>query len=54
MPSVRHNVEGDVLLQHAVTLAKCLLFLRSPIVVVIHPGQTATILVRFGIDIVFL
>jgi hypothetical protein len=29
MPCVRHNVEGDVLLQHAVTLAGCLLFLAQ-------------------------
>ena len=30
MPSARHNVEGDVLLQHAVTLAGCSLFLAQP------------------------
>jgi hypothetical protein len=36
------------------TLAGCLLFLRSPVVVVFHPGETATLLVRFRIDIIFL
>jgi hypothetical protein len=30
MPSVRQNVEGDVLLQHAMMAAVCSLFLRSP------------------------
>jgi hypothetical protein len=30
MPSVRHNGEGDVLSQHAVTLAGCMLFLAQP------------------------
>jgi hypothetical protein len=28
--------------------------LRSPVVVVVHPGETATLLVRFRIDIIFL
>jgi hypothetical protein len=28
--------------------------LRSPVVVVIHPGETATLLVRFRINIIFL
>jgi hypothetical protein len=54
MPSVRQNVEGDVLLQHAVMPAGGLLFLRSPVVVVVHPGETATLLVRFHIDVIFL
>jgi hypothetical protein len=31
--------------QHTVMLAGCLLFLRSPNIVVIHPGETATLLV---------
>jgi hypothetical protein len=31
-----------------------LLFLRSPNVVVIHPGETVTILVRFRINVIFL
>jgi hypothetical protein len=31
-----------------------LLFLRSPIVVVIHPGETATLRARFRIDIIFI
>jgi hypothetical protein len=30
MPSARHNVEGDMLLQHAVTLAGCSMFLAQP------------------------
>jgi hypothetical protein len=30
MPSARHNVKGDVLLQHVVTLAGCSLFLAQP------------------------
>jgi hypothetical protein len=28
--------------------------LRSPVVVVVHPGETATLLVRLRIDIIFL
>jgi hypothetical protein len=43
-----------VLLQHTVTLAGCSLFLHSPAVVVVHTGETATLLVRFRIDIIFL
>jgi hypothetical protein len=40
--------------QHVEMPAGCLLFLRSPIVVVVHPGETATLHVRFRIDIIFL
>jgi hypothetical protein len=41
--------------QHVGVPAGCLLFfLRSPVVVVVHPGETATLLVRFRIDIIFL
>jgi hypothetical protein len=40
--------------QHVVMPAGGLLFLRSPVVVVIHPGETATLLVRFRIDVIFL
>jgi hypothetical protein len=40
--------------QHAVMPTGGLLFLRNPIVVVVHPGETAALLVRFRIDIIFL
>jgi hypothetical protein len=40
--------------QHAVMPVGGLLFLRSPVVVVVHPGETMTLLVRFRIDIIFL
>jgi hypothetical protein len=40
--------------QQAVMPASGLLFLRSPIVVVVHPGETAVLLVRFRIDVVFM
>jgi hypothetical protein len=40
--------------QHAVMPAGGLLFLRSPIVVVVHPGGTVVLLVRFRIDVVFM
>jgi hypothetical protein len=40
--------------QHVGMPAGCLLFLRSPVVVVVHPGETATLLVRFRINIIFL
>ena len=40
--------------QHAVMPVGGLLFLRSPVVVIVHPGETATLLVRFRIDIIFL
>jgi hypothetical protein len=39
--------------QHAVMPAGGLLFLRSPVVVVVHPGETATLLVRFRINDIF-
>jgi hypothetical protein len=39
---------------HAVVPIGCLLLLRSPAVVVIHSGETTTILVRSRIDIVLL
>jgi hypothetical protein len=39
--------------QHAVMPAGCLLFLRSPNVIAVHPGETATILIWFHIDIFF-
>ncbi|PWZ15186.1 hypothetical protein Zm00014a_041178 [Zea mays] len=40
--------------QHAVMPVGGLLFLRSPVVVIVHPGETATLLVRFRIDVIFL
>jgi hypothetical protein len=40
--------------QHAVMPAGGLLFLRSPVVVVVHPGETATLLVRFRIGVIFI
>jgi hypothetical protein len=40
--------------QHAVMPVGGLLFLRSPVVVIVHPGETATLLVRFRIDVVFM
>jgi hypothetical protein len=39
--------------QHGVMPASGLLFLRSPVVVVVHPSETATLLVRFRIDVIF-
>jgi hypothetical protein len=41
MPSVRHNVEGDVLLQHVGMPPRCSLFLRNPNIDAVHPGETA-------------
>jgi hypothetical protein len=40
--------------QHAVMPIGGLLFLRSPVVVVVHPGEATSILVRFRIGIIFL
>jgi hypothetical protein len=40
--------------QHVVMLVGGLLFLRSPVVVVVHPGEATSILVRFRIGIIFL
>ena len=34
--------------------AVCSLFCAAPNVVVVHPGETATLRVRFGIDIIFI
>jgi hypothetical protein len=34
--------------------AGILLFLRSPVVVVVHPDETATLLVRFHINVIFI
>jgi hypothetical protein len=39
---------------HAVVPTGCLLFLRSPVVVVVHPGETTTILIRFRIGVIFI
>jgi hypothetical protein len=39
--------------QHAVMPAGGLPFLRSPVVIVVHPGETATLLVRFRINVIF-
>jgi hypothetical protein len=40
--------------QHAVMPPRVFaVFLRSPVVVVVHPGETATLLVRFRIDVIF-
>jgi hypothetical protein len=40
--------------QHVVMPVGGLLFLRSPVVVVVHPGEATSILVRFHISIIFL
>nr|ACR35366.1 unknown [Zea mays] len=40
--------------QHAVMPVGGLLFLRSPAAVVVRPGETATLLSRFRIDVIFL
>jgi hypothetical protein len=40
--------------QHAVMPVGGLLFLRSPVVVVVHPGEATSILVRFRIGVIFL
>ena len=39
--------------QHAVMPVGGLLFLRSPVVVVVHPGEATSILVRFRVGIIF-
>jgi hypothetical protein len=40
--------------QHAVMPISGSLFLRSRVVVVVHPGEATSILVRFRIGIIFL
>jgi hypothetical protein len=54
VPSVRQNVVGDVLLQHRRRSLVGCCFCAASNIDVVHPGETATLLVRFRIGVVFL